>query len=146
MDSNIDFRTIRSYNGSQNNAFEELVCQLARLSRPENAESFIRKEGSGGDTGVKCFWKLKDDSEHAWQTKCFLGTITNQQGSKEKFTEEQMKWFRMIKEPIASSFHIENDGFSRTPFNAEGGFEERHPLFGNQMDSIMTEINEALSA
>ena len=79
MDSNIDFQIIRFYNGSRINAFEELVCQLARLSRPENAESFIRKEGSGGDAGVECFWKLKDDSEHAWQAKYFLNKIADQQ-------------------------------------------------------------------
>ncbi len=79
MGSNIDFKKIRSHNGSQNNAFEELICQLARLSRPEGAESFIRKEGSGGDAGIECFWKLKDDSEHAWQAKYFLDTITDPQ-------------------------------------------------------------------
>ena len=79
MDSNIDFKTIRPYNGSHNNAFEELVCQLALLSRPENAEFFTRKEGSSGDAGVECFWKLKDGSEHAWQAKYFLNTITDQQ-------------------------------------------------------------------
>ena len=68
------------------------------------------------------------------------------EGSKVKFTEEQMKWLRMIKEHIASSFHIERDDFSKTPFNAEGGLGKMYQLFGNQMDNIMTEINEALSA
>ncbi|MCZ0932162.1 MAG: restriction endonuclease subunit R, partial [Oligoflexia bacterium] len=68
------------------------------------------------------------------------------EGSKEKFTEEQMKWLRMIKDHISSSFHIERDDFSRTPFNAEGGLGKMHQLFGKQMDSIIAEINEALSA
>ena len=52
----------------------------------------------------------------------------------------------MIKEHIARSFHIEKDDFNRTSFNAEGGLGKMHQLFGNQMDSIITEINEVLSA
>ena len=68
----LDFHKIRTYKGSQNNAFEELICQLARLSCPENADYFVRKEGSGGDAGVECFWKLKDGSEHGWQAKYFF--------------------------------------------------------------------------
>ena len=79
MKKGLNFKQIRSYKGSQNNAFEELICQLAHLSRPKNAECFIRKEGSGGDAGVECFWQLKDGSEHAWQAKYFLDTITDKQ-------------------------------------------------------------------
>ena len=68
------------------------------------------------------------------------------EGSKEKFTDEQMKWLRMIKEHIASSFHIEEDDFSRSPFDAEGGLGKMYQLFGNQIHEVIKEINEALSA
>ena len=67
------------------------------------------------------------------------------EGSKEKFTDEQMKWLRMIKEHIASSFHIEEDDFSRAPFDAEGGLGKIYQLFGNQMQEVIKDINEALS-
>ena len=77
--TNLDFSKIRSHKGSQHNGFEELVCQLARLHPPDNAQCFVRKEGSGGDAGVECFWALKDGSEHAWQAKYFLKTITDNQ-------------------------------------------------------------------
>ena len=79
MKTALDFTKIRSHKGSQNNAFEELICQLARLSPPINSKSFIRKEGAGGDAGVECFWILQDGSEHAWQAKYFLKTVTDQQ-------------------------------------------------------------------
>ena len=79
MRESLDFKQIRLHKGSQNNAFEELICQLAGLSPPSNGKSFIRKDGSGGDAGVECFWKLKDGSEHAWQAKYFLNTITDKQ-------------------------------------------------------------------
>jgi hypothetical protein len=67
-----DFSKIRIYDGSQEKGFEELVCQLAQLQKPDNADFFVRKEGAGGDAGVECFWKLKDGTENAWQAKYFL--------------------------------------------------------------------------
>ena len=69
---NIDFSNIRTHDGSQNSGFEELVCQLARLQKPENALRFVRKEGAGGDAGVECYWILGDGSEICWQAKYFL--------------------------------------------------------------------------
>lgn len=68
---NIDFSKIRTHNGSKASGFEELVCQLAHLQKPENALRFIRKEGAGGDAGVECYWILEDGSEICWQTKYF---------------------------------------------------------------------------
>ncbi len=76
---NIDFSQIQSHNGSQSKGFEELVCQLARLSKPENAKEFIRKDGAGGDAGVECYWKLQDGSEQAWQAKYFLKPLGSSQ-------------------------------------------------------------------
>ena len=68
----IDFSSIWIHQGSKSNGFEELVCQLANCSKPENTGAFIRKDGSGGDAGVECYWKFKDGSEHGWQAKFFL--------------------------------------------------------------------------
>ncbi|MBM6616639.1 NACHT domain-containing protein [Bacillus suaedaesalsae] len=67
----LDFSKIRSFDGSKDNGFEELICQLAHLKRPGNANYFVRKEGAGGDAGVECYWKLHDGTEHAWQAKYF---------------------------------------------------------------------------
>ena len=78
---NIDFSQIRSHGGSQNKGFEKLVCQLAHLSKPENAKEFISKDGAGGDAGVECYWKLRDGSEHAWQAKYFLKPLGSSQWS-----------------------------------------------------------------
>ncbi len=76
---NIDFSQIRNHDGSQNKGFEKLVCQLAHLSKPENAKEFISKDGAGGDAGVECYWKLQDGSEHAWQAKYFLKPLGSSQ-------------------------------------------------------------------
>lgn len=78
---NIDFSNIRAHDGSKDKGFEELVCQLAHLTHPDKARYFVRKEGDGGDAGVECYWKLNDDTEHAWQVKYFLDIITDNQWS-----------------------------------------------------------------
>ena len=75
----IDFNKIRNINNSQQEGFEELVCQLAHLSPPNNADFFIRKDGSGGDAGVECYWTLKNGEEHAWQAKYFINTFSDAQ-------------------------------------------------------------------
>lgn len=72
---NIDFRNIREHNGTQAGGFEEVVCQLAHLQRPEGALRFVRKEGAGGDAGVECYWVLADQTEICWQAKYFIGKM-----------------------------------------------------------------------
>lgn len=72
MPVDINFERIRPYRGSRNNGFEELCCQLAGLEPPSEAAEFVRKEGSGGDAGVECYWRLGDGTEHAWQAKYFF--------------------------------------------------------------------------
>ncbi len=75
----LDFSKIRIHDGSQNNGFEELVCQLAHLSIPNGADFFVRKDGAGGDAGVECYWKLLDGSEQAWQAKYFINPLDSSQ-------------------------------------------------------------------
>ena len=75
----INFSNIRSHDGSKEKGFEEFICHLASMSKPDNARYFVRKEGDGGDAGVECYWTLNDGSEHAWQAKYFMDTIENSQ-------------------------------------------------------------------
>lgn len=59
---------IRPLNGSQNDGFEELCCQLANQERPE--DSSFRRKGIP-DAGVECFAAFSDESEWGWQAKYF---------------------------------------------------------------------------
>ena len=63
----MNWRNIRVYNNSQNNAFEELVCQLARQEKSNGYKKFIRNGTPDG--GVECFWQLENGKEYAWQAK-----------------------------------------------------------------------------
>ncbi|WP_342472465.1 hypothetical protein MHH70_02505 [Metasolibacillus sp. FSL H7-0170] len=77
----LDFTRIRSFDGSKDGGFEELVCQLAHLNKPDQGKNFIRKDGAGGDGGVECYWIFEDGSEHAWQAKYFTDRLEGSQWS-----------------------------------------------------------------
>ena len=72
--------------------------------------------------------------------------MTHHSGSGEKFNEEQMAWLRMIRNHIISSFHLARDDLEMAPFDAKGGMGKMYKLFGDQMDSVIGELNEALAA
>ena len=67
-------------------------------------------------------------------------------GQHNRFTEEQMQWLRMIKDHIATSIHLDADDLDYTPFDAEGGTGKMWQLFGEGMNDIINELNEALAA
>ena len=62
------------------------------------------------------------------------------------FTEEQLRWLEMIKEHIVGSLTIEKDDFDSVPFKPEGGLGKAYQLFGEELYSIMDELNEVLAA
>lgn len=67
-------------------------------------------------------------------------------GAGEKFTEEQMEWLRMVRDHITTSIHVERDDIDMAPFNAKGGLGKMYQLFGENMDKVINELNEALTA
>lgn len=72
--------------------------------------------------------------------------LNRHSGAGEKFTEEQMDWLRMIRDHLTTSFTIERDDLDMSPFDGKGGMGQMYALFGDGMDEVMTEMNEALSA
>jgi type I restriction enzyme R subunit len=67
-------------------------------------------------------------------------------GAGQKFNDEQMEWLRMIRDHITTSIHIERDDLDMAPFDAQGGLGKMYQLFGESMDTVLNEINEALAA
>ena len=67
-------------------------------------------------------------------------------GAGEKFSEEQMDWLRMIRDHLETSFTIERDDLEMAPFDAHGGLGRMYALFGDPMDDVMSEMNEAIAA
>ncbi|MCS1412827.1 MAG: Type-1 restriction enzyme R protein [Verrucomicrobia subdivision 3 bacterium] len=67
-------------------------------------------------------------------------------GAGEKFNQEQMDWLHMIRDHIITSFHLERDDLDMAPFDGKGGMGRMYQLFGEQMDMVIDELNEALAA
>lgn len=67
-------------------------------------------------------------------------------GGGDKFNEEQMAWLRMIRDHVISSFHFEKDDLESNPFDAKGGMGKMYKLFGDDMDTLIDELNEVLAA
>ncbi|OWY20124.1 restriction endonuclease subunit R [Sphingobacteriales bacterium UPWRP_1] len=100
--------------------------------------ALIRKV-AGIDKVLTPYHKTVDKNFADWVWK-------KQQGAGIKFTKEQMDWLYMLKEQIANSIHIEPDDLDYTPFDAKGGRGKMWQLFGNEMETIINELNEALAA
>jgi type I restriction enzyme R subunit len=67
-------------------------------------------------------------------------------GEGKKFTKEQLEWLHMIRDHIISSFHIERDDLEANPFDTHGGMGKMFQLFGDDMDGLINDLNEALAA
>ncbi len=112
------------------------------IGQPKNAlmalVSLIRNV-TGVDTTLTDFSKTVDKNFQQWILK-------KNAGQHNLFNEEQMQWLRMIKDYIATSYNIEKDDFDLSPFNAQGGLSKMWQLFGENTESIISELNEALAA
>ena len=67
-------------------------------------------------------------------------------GAGEKFNEAQMAWLQMIRDHVSTSFHVERDDLDMAPFDREGGLGRMFQLFGDRLDPLIAELNEALVA
>ena len=67
-------------------------------------------------------------------------------GSGEKFDKEQMEWLHMVRDHIISSFHLDRDDLELAPFDRKGGMGKMYKLFGDRMENVIDELNEALAA
>lgn len=76
----------------------------------------------------------------------FRDWVVNAQSGHKHFSKEQMEWLYMIRDHIATSFHIEKDDFDLSPFGDRGGLGKLHDLFGDDADKLIEELNEALVA
>lgn len=119
-------------------AYEQLEKATGKpLSELIALVSLIRKV-SGTDEALTSYDKIVDKNFQNW--------VFKKQAGATKFNEEQMQWLRMIKDHIATSIHIDADDLDYTPFDAEGGKGKMFQLFGDKMNEIINELNEALAA
>jgi len=75
----------------------------------------------------------------------FQTWLMDQERAGQSFTPEQMEWLEMIKQHISTSLSIEMDDLEMAPFYERGGPLRAYKLFGQRLNGIMEELNEALA-
>jgi len=119
-------------------AYEQLEKVVGRPKGELMALVALVRRVSGMDATLTAFDKTVDRNFQDWIFRKQAGTL--------KYTEEQVQWLRMIKDYIATSFHLERDDFELDPFNKRGGLGKMWRLFGEETDAIIKELNESLVA
>jgi type I restriction enzyme, R subunit len=76
----------------------------------------------------------------------FAGWMLQQKQSGRIFTPEQQRWLERIRDHIAASLSISADDFQYTPFSQHGGLGRASEVFGDQLNPLIDELNEALAA
>ena len=62
------------------------------------------------------------------------------------FTPEQITWLNLIRDHIGTSLSIEADDFDYSPFSQQGGLGKAWQLFGDQLPTLLEELNGVLVA
>jgi type I restriction enzyme R subunit len=76
----------------------------------------------------------------------FDAWMTQQLVQGRQFTLEQRQWLELIRDHIAASLGVEAPDFDLAPFSQRGGLGKAYQLFGNELSTVLAELNEALVA
>lgn len=76
----------------------------------------------------------------------FASWIEAQASAGRVFTPEQREWLELIRDHIAGSMEIEMDDLEGPPFSQRGGPFGAHRVFGDALEPLLNELNEALAA
>lgn len=78
--------------------------------------------------------------------KRFEVWLESQRSAGREFTPEQLRWLDEIADHVAASLSITADDFRYAPFVQQGGLGKAHELFGDELPSLLDELNEVLAA
>ncbi len=118
------YEQLESVNGQPKNELVALVALIRKLA--------------GIDETLTAYDKTVDRNFQQWLFRKQAGTL--------KFNKEQMDWLYMLKDQICTSVHVDIDDLDYTPFDSQGGRGKMWMLFGDEMNNIIEELNEALAA
>ncbi len=120
-------------------AYEQLEKADGRSPRNElTALVALIRRVTGIDEQLTAFENTVNRNFQKW--------VFEKNAGNKQFTEAQMEWLRMMKEHVISSVHLEREDLDYAPFDAKGGIGRMHQLFGDEMDTMIDELNEALAA
>ena len=76
----------------------------------------------------------------------FAGWVAAQEQQGRTFTSVQMEWLEHIRDVIAASLTISIDDFEYSPLVEAGGLGGATTVFGNDLNDLLNELNDALVA
>jgi type I restriction enzyme R subunit len=76
----------------------------------------------------------------------FKTWLAGQESAGKQFNADQRRWLEMIRDHIAANLGIEPDDFEYAPFAQEGGLGKVYQLFGDELNSLIEQLNESLAA
>jgi len=120
-------------------AYEQLESVAGQPKNELIALVSLIRRVAGIDPSLTAFDKTVDKNFQDWVWRKHQGNAT-------KFTPEQMQWLHLIKDHIATSVHLDVEDLDYTPFDSLGGRGKLNQLFGLEIESIITELNEVLVA
>ncbi|MBE0586350.1 MAG: DEAD/DEAH box helicase family protein, partial [Desulfofustis sp.] len=75
----------------------------------------------------------------------FNAWLSLQEANGKTFADDQREWLVMIRDHIAANLGIETEDFDYAPFAQEGGLGKVFQLFGDELNVLIEELNEALA-
>jgi type I restriction enzyme R subunit len=99
--------------------------------------SIIRFEMGESDR-LEPFEREVDDRFEEW--------LARHQENSGSFSQRQLEWLDMMKEHIAASAAMGKSDLQLEPFNQRGGIHRAHELFGDDLESVIQELNQELVA
>ncbi|MHB0974183.1 MAG: type I restriction-modification enzyme R subunit C-terminal domain-containing protein, partial [Thiobacillus sp.] len=76
----------------------------------------------------------------------FKAWLAGQESAGKQFTADQRRWLEMIRDHIAANLGIEPDDFEYAPFAQEGGLGKVYQLFGDELNTLIEQLNASLAA
>ncbi len=74
----------------------------------------------------------------------FENWLLDQMETGVNYDDEQVRWLRDIANHIGGSMEIQIQDFDYTPFSKNGGLGKVHSLFGEEIHTLLSELNEVL--
>ena len=90
-----------------------------------------------------------DDELEPWPERVaerFDAWMLQQQQAGRTFTDDQTAWLALIRDHLAASLTIDLAELQDPPFSQHGGLFKARELFGQDLDTILTDLTEALAA
>jgi type I restriction enzyme R subunit len=76
----------------------------------------------------------------------FTGWLTQQANRGRTFSAEQLNWLELIRDQIVVDLEVRMSDLDDPPFAQQGGLGKVYQLFGEELGSIVQELNEVVAA